>query len=317
LPRPTATHSSNCHARFFLPCHWHCFGTRSQIGRINATPNGFFNVGGCSRLTSYRNLFTCFDQLWHVFHLTVAQNSFHIRGCTPEAMRVYMYTWYVRTLYFCLQEQDAAAGPRYNVGFGYDDSILPGIMIKMILSFQQKGRTKQTSLEVMSHYRLPPFSLYLSCSRSLSFSLPSPPLCMFRRPQACQHQMDRNLCIRKHICSICPLTCNVCIYKKVATNNLWGNPSSAQDRRSSSVPRQVWHDSFICVKWLIHVWDMMQLHVWNDSFIHMWDMSYTYVRHDSFIRETWLIHLRDTNNSYVRHDSSIDWWLLLLLVTVI
>ena len=84
LPRPTATHSSNCHARFFLPCHWHCFGTRSQIGRINATPNGFFNVGGCSRLTSFRNLFTCFDQLWHVF-------SFDCRSELFSHSR--LYTW--------------------------------------------------------------------------------------------------------------------------------------------------------------------------------------------------------------------------------
>jgi len=57
-----------------------------------------------------------------------------------------MYTWYVHTLHFCLQEQDAAAGPRYNVGFGYDDSILPGIMIKMIF-FQQKGRMNKHHLK--------------------------------------------------------------------------------------------------------------------------------------------------------------------------
>ena len=36
----------------------------------------------------------------------------------------------------------------------------------------------------------------------------------------------------------------------------------------------VWHDSFICVIWLIH----------------MCDMTHSYAWHDSFVRVTWLIH---------------------------
>jgi len=39
----------------------------------------------------------------------------------------------------------------------------------------------------------------------------------------------------------------------------------------------VWHDSFICVTWLIHIWDM----------------TYSYTWHDSFIYVTWLILSRD------------------------
>ena len=37
----------------------------------------------------------------------------------------------------------------------------------------------------------------------------------------------------------------------------------------------VWHDSFICVTWLIHICDMTNPHVW----------------YDSFIRVAWLTHL--------------------------
>jgi len=67
----------------------------------------------------------------------------------------------------------------------------------------------------------------------------------------------------------------------------------------------VWHDSFmcvpwfihICVTWLIHMCDVTHLHVWRDSFInetwpiHMCDMTHWYVRHDSLICVTWLIHM--------------------------
>ena len=49
----------------------------------------------------------------------------------------------------------------------------------------------------------------------------------------------------------------------------------------------VWHDSFICVTWLIH----------------MCDMTHSYVWHDSFICVTWLIHMCDMTHSYVWHDS--------------
>jgi len=44
----------------------------------------------------------------------------------------------------------------------------------------------------------------------------------------------------------------------------------------------VWHDSFICVTWLIH----------------MCDMTHSYVWHDSFICVTWLIHMCDMTHSY-------------------
>jgi len=93
----------------------------------------------------------------------------------------------------------------------------------------------------------------------------------------------------------------------------------------------VWHDSFICVTWLIHVCDMTHSYVWRDSFIcvlvlsaiwilefgdlmcvrmcvmsnHMCDMTHSYVSHDSFICVTWLIHVCDMTRSYVWHDSFI------------
>ena len=41
----------------------------------------------------------------------------------------------------------------------------------------------------------------------------------------------------------------------------------------------VWHDSFICVPWLIHICDM----------------THSHVRHDSSVCGTWLLHMYDTS----------------------
>ena len=73
----------------------------------------------------------------------------------------------------------------------------------------------------------------------------------------------------------------------------------------------VWHDSFICVTWLIHMCDMIHAHVWHDSFIcvtrliHMCDMTHSYVWHDSLTCVIWLIHMCDMTHSCVWHDSFI------------
>ena len=70
----------------------------------------------------------------------------------------------------------------------------------------------------------------------------------------------------------------------------------------------VWHDSFVCVTWLIRMCDMTHSYVWHDSFIcvtwliRMCDMTHSYVWHDSFIRVTWLIRMCDMTHSYVWHD---------------
>jgi hypothetical protein len=86
----------------------------------------------------------------------------------------------------------------------------------------------------------------------------------------------------------------------------------------------VWHDSFICVTWLIHMCDMTHSYVWRDSFvratwiIHVWDMTHhqmqramplnstgdmthAYMRHDSLVCGTWLIHTCDMTYPYEKN----------------
>jgi len=62
---------------------------------------------------------------------------------------------------------------------------------------------------------------------------------------------------------------------------------------------------FICVTWLVYVFDMSHSFVWHDSFIsvvwliHMCDMTHSYLWHLAFIRDPWLIHICDMTHSYV------------------
>ena len=73
----------------------------------------------------------------------------------------------------------------------------------------------------------------------------------------------------------------------------------------------MWHDSFICATWLIHMCDVTHSYVQRDSFIcatwliHMCDMAHSYVWHGPFICVTWPIHMCDMTHSYVCHDSFI------------
>jgi len=78
----------------------------------------------------------------------------------------------------------------------------------------------------------------------------------------------------------------------------------------------VWHDSFICVTWLIHICDMTRSYVWHDSFMcALWytasslscvcDMTRSCVWHDAFVCVTWLVHTCAMTRSYVCHDSFI------------
>ena len=84
----------------------------------------------------------------------------------------------------------------------------------------------------------------------------------------------------------------------------------------------VWHDSFTCETWRMHMWDMTRSHVNFDSFnvpqqsalvcvtwlIHRWDVAHVHLGHDSFTCETSLIQcaatkyfcLCDMTQSHVR-----------------
>jgi len=81
--------------------------------------------------------------------------------------------------------------------------------------------------------------------------------------------------------------------------------------------RVSWHDSFICVTWLMR--DMTHSYAWHDScvtwLIHMCDMTrdmtHSYAWHDSYV--TWLIHMHDMTHAW--HDSFICvTWLVTWLV---
>ena len=72
----------------------------------------------------------------------------------------------------------------------------------------------------------------------------------------------------------------------------------------------MWHDSLLCVTWLIVMCDMTPSYTWHDSFICvtwlivMSDMTPSYMWHDSFICVTWLLHTCDKTRDHMTRDDS-------------
>jgi len=60
-----------------------------------------------------------------------------------------------------------------------------------------------------------------------------------------------------------------------------------------------------CATWLMHVWHDWFWLAGLTSEVRVCDMTHSYMWHDSFICVTWLIHMCDMTHSYVWHDSFI------------
>ena len=66
----------------------------------------------------------------------------------------------------------------------------------------------------------------------------------------------------------------------------------------------VWHESFLCRTWLIHI-HVYTCSRWHDSFryvtwlIHMCDMNHFYAGHDPLTCAIWLIRMRDMTHPYL------------------
>jgi len=63
----------------------------------------------------------------------------------------------------------------------------------------------------------------------------------------------------------------------------------------------VWHDSFICVTWLIHMCDMTHSYVWHDSFICV---THSYV---------WLIHVCQVQRAAALWTCHTNQWVMFVI----
>jgi len=119
--------------------------------------------------------------------------------------------------------------------------------------------------------------------------------------------------IMSHVC----LTCSKARTLLCSRPRLYASPDTCDMSHS-----QVWHGSFICRTWLIHMCDMAHSCAWHDSFksvtwlVHMCDMQQTavvlvprHLRHDSFrcscICVPWLTRMCNMIRAYMWHDSCI------------
>jgi len=71
----------------------------------------------------------------------------------------------------------------------------------------------------------------------------------------------------------------------------------------------VWHDSFICVTWLVHMCDMTRSYVWHDSFICVtWLIHVTHSRNPLITRVPWLCWISHVAGD-IPHSEWLFWWL--------
>jgi len=94
----------------------------------------------------------------------------------------------------------------------------------------------------------------------------------------------------------------ICIYAHKTSR------SRTRPRHDSSIPYSfVWHDSFVCLPWILHLCVTWLLHVWDTTSTHIvipagadtasaGPMAYLYVSHDSFTWVTWLVHVWDVSH---------------------
>ena len=125
----------------------------------------------------------------------------------------------------------------------------------------------------------------------------------------CERERERKRvrvceCVCLFVCAcMCVCVC-VCVYLQPPGGG----------RTAGSPPVGIcWHNSFICVTWLIHVYEMTHSYVtWHaDRWYQLrWriplrSMTHSYVWHDACIRDTWLIHMCEMTHLYVWHDAFI------------
>ena len=107
------------------------------------------------------------------------------------------------------------------------------------------------------------------------------------------------------------VTWQIQMYKTVCSHVQYASITYVTHVLAHQCHLHVWHDSFICMKWHVHMCDMPHLHMWHMQWhtnaIHMCDMTHSYVWNHMFTSVMCLVYIRDTCNgsqwhSYVQHD---------------
>jgi len=129
----------------------------------------------------------------------------------------------------------------------------------------------------------------------------------YRARTVCLIRMFHTVCVAL-CCSAHPirLDVHICLLHGMTTTIAYRAPPKWCDMTHW----YVWHDSLICVTWLVDMCDVTHWYMWHDSFI-FWRRREPFQKQLSIAyRDSWqcvtcLIHMCDMTRSYVCHDSFI------------
>jgi len=109
------------------------------------------------------------------------------------------------------------------------------------------------------------------------------------------------VCVCMYMCMCNCVSAHICLF---ASSTVGRITNTAAEQSISMTHSNMWHDSFIYVKWLINMHEMTHSYLWNKSFIHvnwlihMREMTHSHMWSASFIFVKWLMYTCEVPHSY-------------------
>jgi len=114
------------------------------------------------------------------------------------------------------------------------------------------------------------------------------------RARTCSISLCLSVCLRPCFCLASIYVSSMCMYVCVCVCVLCVGSMRSRQQRLTSMSSCSYHDLFIRMTWLIHMWDMSHSSVWYDSQRHTWMSRVTHINgwcpsRECLMSNTWIV----------------------------